>query len=60
MKNKFETLNIFTEDKPIFSKLSSDWNVLNPTRKRNKAEFFRMMMNKFREQLKKEISSLKE
>ncbi len=55
VKTGFKTLNIREEDKDLFIKLNSDWNILNPTMRKNKEEFFRMMMNKFKEQLKKEM-----
>lgn len=52
---KYKTISVKTEDRDLFVKLNSDWNILNPTMRKNREEFFKMMMNKFREQLKKEV-----
>lgn len=53
--NPYETLSVEAEDKTMFVKLNSDWNILNPKLRRNRSEFFKMMMNNFKEQLKKEM-----
>lgn len=52
MKKEYTTINISRDDKDIFDKLNSDWNLLNKEDRKNKEEFFSMMLIKFRDLLK--------
>lgn len=53
---QYASIGVLRQDKDLFDKLNSDWNILNPTMRKRKEEFFRMILNKFREQLKQRES----
>lgn len=52
MVMEYETLSVEKQDKTLFVKLNSDWNMLNPKDKKTRASFFKMMLNEFRRSLK--------
>ena len=49
MENKYTSLSVKREDKDLFLQLNIDWNIKNPTMRKTKEEFFRMMINMFKE-----------
>lgn len=54
IKINYETLSVFIEDKVKFIKMAMKWNIENPRQKKTKAEFFRMLINKYKENERQE------